>query len=599
LNETPSSAVPRWRRLGDAFPSVPPEVLTPLEPALQPVKLRGGETLFLQGKPGDALYVIEHGRLAVFVTRPDGERIRIGEAGAGEYVGEGSLLTGAPRSATVEAIRDSALLRLTRDGFERLVREQPGVALALARVVMTRLQSAMASRRPPPPVATIALLRAGEGPLPDGLAAVLAAVLEPSGPVLRLTRADVEARLPGVLATAGTETPSTLARWLNEEERRHRFVIYEADSEPSAWSRLAVRQADRVLFAARRGDGAAPNALEAAVAALPTGAQRELVLVDEGGTPRGTERWLSGRDVAGHHHLTLGSPVEIARLARHLLGRSIGLVLSGGGARTLAHVGVLMALHELDLPVDRIGGSSGGAIFAAQHALGWDVETIRRETRHHFLESGSLMRPTVPSASLMSERPFVRMFEAMFGDARIEDLRIPYFCVTTNLSRNRPAVHRRGLLRQWLFASMAVPGLAPPVLHQGDVHVDGCVSSALPTPAMRALGAGVVIGVDASRRAMLRADPALDGIAPPGRLLPGFLRRTPPRSVPSVVDVLLASALYGGDASNESAAADLLIRPELGAYRSADFTPMDAMIEIGHRDALEPLLKVKASIDAG
>ena len=159
--------------------------------------------------------------------------------------------------------------------------------------------------------------------------------------------------------------------------------------------------------------------------------------------PRGTARWLEQRDFDRHYHVRADEPGDLARLARVLTGNAVGLVLGGGGARGFAHIGVLRALRELGVPVDLVGGTSIGAIIGAQIATGLGASEIQEAGRE---QSTSLFDPTLPIVSLSSGRRLGARLLDTFGGLEIEDLPIPFFCVSTNLTEASEVIHRRGAL---------------------------------------------------------------------------------------------------------------------------------------------------------
>ena len=292
------------------------------------------------------------------------------------------------------------------------------------------------------------------------------------------------------------------------------------------------------------------------------------------------------------HRLDVVDASAMDRLARVVSGRGVGLVLGGGGARTFAHLGALAAFRDAGVPIDLIGGCSGGAIFAGQHALGWSIDRMREAAWQCFVARGGLLLPTFPLLSLISERPFLRILQELFGDARIEDLPIPYFCVSTNLTRRALVVYREGLLRAAVRASMSVPGVAPPHVKGGEVFVDGCVLDPLPVATMRQLGAGVVIGVDVSATDGPSVSDHLDSLPSLGAMLWERVReRMTGRGASTKVvywwNVALASALAG--ARRDDGAADLVVRPALGAGGHLDFRQMDTMASIAYRDVTAAL----------
>ena len=203
----------------------------------------------------------------------------------------------------------------------------------------------------------------------------LAAALSPHGSVLRLDPSRVEQMLnePGIAnAAEDSAEERQLLAWLDACESRHRFVLFEADANADAWSQRCVRRADRLLLVARAGDPSERSDAERAIMRRAIGApdtRASLVLIHENGArpPSGTRRWLDARpEVSEHFHLRWDGVADVQRIARVLAGRSIALVMSGGGARGYAHIGLLRAMEEQGIPIDAIGGTSMGASVAGQ-----------------------------------------------------------------------------------------------------------------------------------------------------------------------------------------------------------------------------------------
>jgi predicted acylesterase/phospholipase RssA len=203
-----------------------------------------------------------------------------------------------------------------------------------------------------------------------------------------------------------------------------------------------------------------------------------------------------------------------ARLARLLTGRGIGLTLSGGGARGLAHIGVVKALRQANIAIDAVGGTSLGAILGAGVAMEWTHDELVDRFRRAFVDTNPLNDYTLPLMSLVSGRKVTRLLRGEFGELQIEDLPLPFYCVSSNLTTGRLAVHRTGSLWRWLRASVAIPGVLPPIFHQGDVHVDGGAMNNLPVDVMREVGRGPIIGVDVGADRAFTAD--FDDVDVPG-----------------------------------------------------------------------------------
>ena len=166
--------------------------------------------------------------------------------------------------------------------------------------------------------------------------------------------------------------------------------------------------------------------------------------------------------MSAHHHVRVHNPADVARLARRVAGRAVGLVLGGGGARAFAHIGALRALVEAGVPVDMIGGASAGAIIAAQFAQGWSVAELYARNRRLAHLGRSLIDYTVPLVSLIQARKFTAILHELFGQTCIEDLWLPFWCLSSNLTRAEKIVHRAGPLAAALRATCALPASCRP-----------------------------------------------------------------------------------------------------------------------------------------
>ena len=330
----------------------------------------------------------------------------------------------------------------------------------------------------------------------------LAAALGRFGPTEHLTSERVDSLLGRDKIAQSTDADPGILRllpWLHDVEERSRYVVYEADGQPSVWSRRVLRQCDQVLFVAAPGERPDITALEQQARNLLVGRGRPrtgLVLLHHPSTtlPRATAAWFQGRGSDDVYHVRVDHSRDIERLARILAGRGLGLVLSGGGARGFAHLGVLRALHELAVPVDLVGGTSIGAVIATLPALETPVADMPRIVQEQFRR---VFDYTLPVASVISAKRIVDALRSSLGDIGIEDLWLPYFCVSASLTRATSVVHRRGRLATAVRASVSIPGVMPPVPLDGDLLVDGGVIDNLPAHDMRKLNPrGPVIAVD-------------------------------------------------------------------------------------------------------
>jgi NTE family protein/lysophospholipid hydrolase len=606
LNEFLRRLVPRLRRsqmiqaLIALFGDLDAGALTDLEKELEWVRLRGGETLFREGDHGYDVYIIVNGRLRASVTDGEGHVRVLEEVGRGSAIGELALLTGEPRAATITAVRDSDLLKLSRSSFDTLLVRHPRAMMQIARAAAIRLRHSVHHAPRPAAPNAFALIAAGPG-VPLGPFAVrLADALRAHGTVLKLASADVDRLLAkrGISQCADHDVVhESIVAWLSAQEREHRFVVLEADAEWTPWTRRVLRQADRVLVVGRAGDDPAPGRIEAAAAEIGVTSRRELVLLqsDDCAQPSGTRAWLAPRSLGAHHHIRLGRDDDIARLARRLSGRAVGLVLGGGGARGFAHIGTLRALAEAAIPVDLVGGTSIGALIAAAHARGITVDEFF-ELATFFASRKKLLDRTLPITSLMAGRKVSTLYQQVFGELLIEDLWTPLFVMSSGLSRAHPITHEQGLVWRAVRASTAIPAIFPPLLaDDGEVLVDGGVMNNMPLDVMRErCEGGTVIG--------LNPMPTTDKMKPYhfGTSLTGwealkgrfglFGSRT---RAPSILGaVMRATEINSANRMRQPPfrdLADLLIEPPLGDYPILAFDSYKPIIDIGYESAREAI----------
>lgn len=530
------------------FGGLAPEALATLLPHFQVVRLAGGETLCRRGDESNALYVVCAGSLGAFGPgqASDDERL-LGLVSPGQTVGELGVLTGQPRSATVRALRDCTLARLGDPA--RLIRWMAAHPEALAHALtelLGRVQWRESAQQFHPP-RTFALLPAHAGLPLRAAADSLLQALRPLGSVLVMDAALGQGRDAG---------------WHDQREREHRFVVYLPDGD-AAWRARCIRQADQFLLLARAEDTPLPwpDALCRSGADALHRARHLLLLQRPGDpVPQATAPWLrSFEGSVAWHHLRDGH--DWTRLGRLLARRATGLVLSGGGARGFAHLGVVRALRQLGIPVDAVGGTSIGAIVAAGVACEWDDDTLFERMREAFITGHPLRDLTVPLIALTRGKRATRLLRGAFGARRIEDLAIPYFCISSNLSAGRVDVHTRGALWKWLRAGAAIPGILPPLLDSGMVHVDGAVLNNLPTDVMHDFGLHDVVAVDISGDESLPAsfeDAALPTLP---RLTWQWMHG---HQWPSLFAILTRSAMVHDDASSQrrrSLATHLLTPP--------------------------------------
>jgi predicted acylesterase/phospholipase RssA len=577
------------------------DVLRDLESEVELLTIAGGETLFRQGDPGDSAYIVMSGRLRVVSETPDAPERTLNELGRGEVLGEMALLTGDRRSATVFAVRDTDLARLSREGFHRLIERRPESLRNLSHIIADRLQRHSHVHLPEHQRGSCTGLVALDNAVDlESLLPKLVEQLQQHGSVTILTSAEVDRSLgvSGIAQSSDSDpTYLRLSRWLHEREENYRFVLYVADPTWSAWTERCARQSDRCLYFADASGDPRPGEIEKRLEERWQGMRapkRALVLLHPSDLdrPKGTARWLDARQVESSFHLRRDHVGDLARLARIIGDRAVGLVLGGGGARGFAHLGVIRAMEELGIPIDMIGGSSIGAPVAGPTAQGQTAAEALQTIHHHFR---SLLDYTLPLASLLSGRRITASIQKGGGSWDIEDLWIPYFCVSTNLTTGRSVVHRRGSAVRAVRASVAIPGVLPPVPEGENLLVDGGVLNNLPIDAMREINpSGPVIAVDVLPPSGPRAK-ADYGLSLSGwklalsRLMPG--RKAPP--VLGLGNTIMRSIFVGSEGARaemlREGLADLYLSIRAKGVGLLEFDAVEEVAQLGYEASIEPL----------
>ncbi len=544
---------------------VPKHTLKLLENDVAHFSVSGGQQLFAAGSPADAIYFVLSGSLGAFTPRIDGSSEFLGHIRAGEPVGEIALVAGESHNNDVYTLRDSELIRLTRQGFMKLIKSSPGLLERLTRVLLLRLRK---SRRKQPQRAeprVFTLLATSPSIDLDLRTKTLARELE---------------KLSLKVKIVDESDADKDSRYFDDLEARHDIVLFKATIGNSNWYRMSMRYADRIWVMARAD--AHPSTPLMPDDENPT---RQFKLVDVillhhgnsrvGATP---EKWRSAAKASRLFHWDGLADDDACRLARVMAGRSVGLVLSGGGARAYASIGAVRALREAKCPIDFVGGTSMGGVVAACVAANWSNEEIDRRIRKAFVESNPLGDYNLPVVGLVKGLQVDRRLEEHFGDMMIESLDIPYFTVSTNLTHGVIRIHREGLLRHALRASIALPGILPPVVDNDQVLVDGGVLNNFPADILKDMHRGRNIGVDVGQ-----ADKGLnaeDFINPPSffrwTLKHGF------KAAPPIAALLMRAATVSVDPNEGAQHIDMLVLPNSEDIEIRDWKAYDRVVEAGY-----------------
>jgi NTE family protein len=316
--------------------------------------------------------------------------------------------------------------------------------------------------------------------------------------------------------------------------------------------------------------------------------------------PQNTQEWLYKAEFFLHHHVRLNHSPDFERLLRFMRGKAFGLVLSGGGAKGWAHIGVLRALLESHIPIDAVGGVSAGALVGGLYTLNYNYEDTYKLFERVLSATQNIVsfrNLSWPAISLFTCEQFTHELQSVLGNRRIENMWLPYFCVTCNLGTYKEARHRSGLLWEKMRGSVAVPGLVPPMVINGQLHIDGGVTNNLPVDVMRDL-----LGRDSKIIAVELMNESTDNVRynfPPDltfmqSILSKLRLGYRDYKYPPFLETFVKSLLVGASAKQKenSAAADLLIEPDTRPYhmlRLRSKAEQDDLINLGYQITFEKI----------
>ena len=553
------------------FGGLPEDARELIEERLERVRVESGEWLMRKGDPGDALYLVETGRLAVVRgERPDGaidddeiEILRV--LGPGATVGELALVTGDPRSASVTASRDSTLLKLSYEDFRDLMTTVPTFNRALVSALGRQLQASGGLPEDLPEHKTFAVVPLLEGMNVSGIADGVRRAFAGLGEVAVLD--------PSV---AESGDPVAWGHLLDESERRSDRVILVAERHEGEWRKFCVRQADRLVCIA-------PARMPPAGKEMPRLKGCDLVLVGADHPPEVAMAWIGLLAPRARHRIRAGIEQEgdLERAARRLTGSSLGLVLGGGGARGFAHLGLLEVLEENGIPIDRIGGTSMGGVVSSTFAAGLDAPSRRRAVQAVF--SGRVRhRYQVPPRSAVARTEGAEeVLDRIFGDRAIETLPVDLFTIAADMVAAEMVVQRTGPVAEAAMHTARIPAFLPPGRTDGRLLVDGGLIRNLPVDVMVAMGEGPVVAVDVAGK--FRPEPGPDGHP----------------ALPALGETLMRSVMLGSAAAGEAVTggADLLIEPDVAGLKMLAFGEFDRAVEIGRTTAEANLDRIRSLLD--
>ncbi|XP_050441500.1 neuropathy target esterase sws-like [Adelges cooleyi] len=593
--------------------------------ALEWLFIESGRAVYRQGDESDGIFIVLSGRLRSVITQDNMKKELVAEYGKGDLVGIVEVGTETPRSTTLIAVRDSELAKLPKGLFNAIKIRFPVVGSTvynlLGRTILGTWKKSTVSKtvdtRPSQSnFSNIAIVPILEDVPLTSFTYELYHSLCAIGSTLRLTSDYVRNVLGSAIMEHSNEY--RLTTWLAYQEDHHKIVLYQCDDTFSPWTQRCIRQADCILLVTLGDRRPTIGKYEKEIERLALRTQKELVLLrkENASLPTNTVAWLDIRSwVSSHHHIRCSldlfsrcsvlnyegkcaqSPKvnihsDFSRLARWLTGTSIGLVLGGGGARGSAHMGMIKAIQEAGIPIDMVGGVSIGAFMGAIFSSEKDVLQMIRKARLWAKTMTywwrHIMDVTYPVTSVFTGQYFNSTLISTFGDTQIEDLWLPYFTVTADITASEMRIHTHGSLWRYVRSSMSQSWYLPPLCDPIDGHLllDGGYINNLPADVMRSLGAKYILAIDVGSQDNMDFTNYKDS-------LQGFWllwRKINPFAitvkVPSIADIQSRLAYVSCVRQLEVVKNSdycQYIRPPIDKYKTLQFADFEEIKEVGYK----------------
>lgn len=461
--------------------------------ATRTLEYEAGQYVFQQGEKGHSFYIVLSGRFRALQNSENGIYI-LGDISAGEPIGELSLFTKEVHSASVVALRKSLVLQLEDKQYLELVQQYPSFANTLTKFVIERMRRNTHQRKMDAAPKNIAVVN-----------------LQPANDVSAYT-SDISQQLfqMGLGITIYDHLSATTEDYhvtFDQMEKNAGLNFLVCDQDHPEWARQCIAYCDLVIVATGFDEDSSLYKIEKELQLYSSNVMNKklyLLLLHAANAPfpAHTYRWLKERKTDLHLHIRQNNLVDIRRFCRIITHQAIGLVLGGGGARGFAHVGAVKALLEEGFEFDFVGGTSAGAIYGASITY-TDFDLIKiadlcQLAAERKLTSNDL---TLPFVSLMSGKKIRKFLADLFADSHLEDLWVNTYCVSANFSNASLTVHEKGLTKQKVAASIAIPGVFPPVIINQHLHIDGGVIDNLPVEAMYKKPVRHIIAVSLSAEA--------------------------------------------------------------------------------------------------
>ena len=575
------------------FSSLSDAVLKSMLAKCKTISLKSDQILFQQGQSSDYLYIIIEGKIATFSTNVEGKAHLMSEYLPGSVIGEFSAISHEPRSLTAKAAKPTKLLKLANTEFEKLCEKYNKLALEVVKESISKSRN---------------FINVIEG---NGVHKQHLVIIPINSHIdfslFKKEFLKYKKQYSNIVVLTETdETEDELFEKVLEYDKKNITVLYLIESFKSTLAKVCfdLERVDMIYLVAMN-NSKAPAISKSVNLILENNKYKccpELILLhpDKNVVPENTLKWIKLAKFNMHHHIGIHDKNDFQRLLRFMTGNAVGVVLGGGGLRSWAHLGALRAMVELNIPIDTICGTSAGSIVAAHFVMTQSVDdpSDLRKLSAIARKVTSISNLTWPAISIFNGKQYTKTLQKIFGKVQAENLWIPCFFISTNLSKNKEMVYQTGPLWKIIRSSTSIPLIIPPVINSGDICLDGGLMNNLPVDIMKKrIFKSTVIAVELTQ---LKEDDTKYNFPP---ILPlwqtmlakaGILHKN--YDFPQLIETFLKALIVGSSLKQRNNAnhADILISPDLSNYGLLDVSreDEDKLIEIGYKEAMKVLKNI-------
>jgi NTE family protein len=540
------------------FSELPGDVLKAISARLHLERYKKGEVVFAEGGSGDSMYLIESGQVKV-VSNMDGEERLFAYLGPGNFFGEMALLLSEPRSATVKVDIDAELWVLHKADMDELLKQYPSIAVTISRELSRRLRETdqQPIRRHEYRVVAVIGERIGELALSLARQTGEQVLLFDLGG-LRHSELDFEALSRSNVTLLDSQSTSYL------------MAGGLAESLGSL-----VEKFDRALLCILpQKSEVASKAIELADVTVQIGS--------------GKENWVEQLAVKVKRHWHVANePAAIDRAARRLAQRLVGLALSSGGARGIAHIGVLRVLEEEGIPIDLIAGASAGSLFGALYAAGLSLDEITDfalDLKNKVDLRGRLWDFNLPPRSgLIRGQRTLGYLDKTLGHKTFSDLKTPLYVVAADVISGEEVILDSQSVAEAVRASISVIGVFSPASVQKRYLIDGGAVNPVPTGILAQKGADIII-----------ASSVISGLEEQARQRREKEEESPPNFLGVVMNMM--GIMEREIIKTKMIPVNVVINPKVGIYGFMEFDKAKELIRLGEEAAQEEIGRIKELI---